>query len=174
VVGLLQLISLALDGFGLHPSVGLGRYWYGAKQLKGKTDIRFTYKPYPLDGTCNAALPQKGDGSRCTLAAFALCAEKLAGKGWDMHHWIFEKQEDIFSVTDAKKLLPEISHDLGIDAAQLSDCADSSEIYDQIKTSALEGDLAKVEGTPTIYMNGKKLPWGQFLLVLKEASNLIK
>lgn len=138
--------------------------------LKGKSDIHFTFKPYPLDGNCNSAISQKGDGSRCTLAAFTLCAEKIAKKGWDMHHWIFSRQEKIIPISDAKKLLPEIQNDLGLDQTQMSDCADSAEIYESIKKSAEEGSAAKVEGTPTIYMNGKKLPWGQFLEVLKQAS----
>lgn len=138
--------------------------------LKGRPDILFIYKPFPLDGNCNTGIPQKGDNSRCVLAAYALCAEKLSQKGWNMHHWIFERQEKLFSVTDAKTLLPEIQTDLGLDSAKMSECADSIEIYDIIKKSATEGAAANVEGTPTIYMNGKKLPWGQHLEVLKEAS----
>jgi len=138
--------------------------------LKGRPDIQFIFKPYPLDGNCNAAVSQKGDNSRCVLAAFTLCAEKIAKKGWDMHHWIFDRQEKLFAVSDPKTLLTDIHADLNIDPTQLSECADSSEIYDLIKKSTAEGALAQVEGTPTIYMNGKKLPWGQYLEVLKEAA----
>ena len=45
--------------------------------------VHFIYKPFPLDGTCNTSsqIP-KGDGSRCTLAAWTLCSEKLFKKGW--------------------------------------------------------------------------------------------
>lgn len=138
--------------------------------LKGKTDIHFTYKPYPLDGTCNEGVSYKGDGSRCQLAAYTLCAEKLAGLGWETHHWIFERQNELMDVTDASTLLPALQKDLGLDPAQMSDCASSTEIYENIRKSTQEGALAQVEGTPTIYMNGRKLPWGQFLEVLKEAA----
>ncbi len=137
--------------------------------LSGKTDIAFIFKPYPLDGTCNPALPQKGDNSRCVLAAFTLCAEKLSKKGWEMHHWIFAKQEHIIAETDAKRLLPQIEKELGLEAAKMSECADSNEIYELVKRSSEEGTAAKVEGTPTVYVNGKKLPWGQMLEVLKQA-----
>lgn len=138
--------------------------------LKGRSDILFIYKPFPLDGNCNDGIPQKGDNSRCTLAAFTLCAEKIEKKGWQMHHWIFEKQEQIFSLSDVKTLLPEIQAELGLDSARMAECADSSEIYSEIKKNAQEGSFAKVEGTPTIYMNGRKLPLGQYLEVLKQAS----
>ncbi len=44
--------------------------------------VRLIFKPFPLDGTCNAKpdMP-KGDGLRCTLAKAVLCAEKLNQKG---------------------------------------------------------------------------------------------
>lgn len=142
--------------------------------LKGKSDILFTYKPYPLDGNCNSFISQKGDNSRCLLSAYALCAEKIAQKGWDMHHWIFERQEKLFKITDAKSLLPEIENDLGLDKTQMSDCSESAEIFDAIQKSAQEGSLANIDGTPTIFMNGKKLPWGQVLEVLKQASDSIR
>lgn len=137
--------------------------------LSAHPDVNFIFKPYPLDGTCNEGLPQKGDGSRCTMAAFVLCAEKLAKKGFEVHHWLFENQEKLFPVTDAKTLVPEIEAKFGL--SKLADCADSSETFEEIKKSAAEGTAAQVEGTPTIYVNGKKLPWGQILEVLKQATS---
>jgi len=138
--------------------------------LKGRPDIQFIFKPYPLDGNCNDAISQKGDNSRCLLAAMTLCAEKIAKKGWEMHHWIFEKQEKLIPISDIKTQLTHIQNDLGLDSIQMLECADSAEIYDVIKKTASEGTAARVEGTPTIYLNGKKLPWGHYLEVLKQAS----
>lgn len=139
--------------------------------LKGKHDIQFTYKPYPLDGTCNDSISQRGDGSRCQLAALTLCAEKIAGKGWDTHHWIFERQSQLMNVSDAFTILPELQAEFALDPEQMQTCALSTEIHETIRRSAQEGALAQVEGTPTIYMNGRKLPWGQFLEVLKAAAS---
>ncbi|AGH95482.1 DsbA family protein [Pseudobdellovibrio exovorus] len=138
--------------------------------LKGKSDIHFTYKPYPLDGTCNDNVSFKGDGSRCLMAAYTLCAEKIAKKGWDVHHWLFENQRDIIDLTDATKLLPTFQKEYGLVPDEMTACADSTEIYEAIRKSAQEGAAAQVEGTPTIFMNGKKLPWGQFLDILKAAA----
>lgn len=142
--------------------------------LKGNPDVTFIYKPYPLDGTCNKALPSKGDGTRCTLAAWALCAEKEQQRGWDMHHWIFEKQEDLMQVTDLKPYLAEIEKDLKIDTQKLVACSESNETYELLNRSANEGTAAKVEGTPTVYVNGKKLSGGQILDVLKAAIQTLK
>jgi protein-disulfide isomerase len=138
--------------------------------LKGRKDVLFIYKPYPLDGTCNPNSSHKGDGSRCTLAGLALCAEKIAKKGWEMHHWIFAKQEELLRVADAKTLLPQIEKDLGLDPKQLGECSDSAEIFAEIKKSTEEGSVAKVEGTPAIYLNGKSLPRAHILEVLRKAT----
>jgi len=136
--------------------------------LKGNPDVTLIYKPYPLDGTCNKSMPSKGDGTRCTMAAWAICAEKQ-GHGWDMHHWLFDKQEELFQVTDLKTYFNEVEKDLKIDAKALAECSDSNETYELINRTATEGKMANVEGTPTIYLNNKKLPYGQVLDILKAA-----
>ena len=71
-------------------------------------------------------------------------------------------------------LLPNIEKDLQIDTKALSVCADTNEIFEEIKKSADEGNLAQVSGTPTIYVNGKKLPYGQIIDVLQTAVNEVK
>jgi protein-disulfide isomerase/uncharacterized membrane protein len=140
--------------------------------LKSRNDVRFIFKPFPLDGTCNTSEQmQKGDGSRCTLAAWTLCAEKIAQKGWDMHHWIFDKQEELSGVSDLSSYLPEIEKMFQIKPEALTACADSTETYDLIKKSSTEGNNALVSGTPTIYLNGKKLGYGHIMEVLKSAVN---
>jgi protein-disulfide isomerase/uncharacterized membrane protein len=137
--------------------------------LSTRNDVKFTFKPFPLDGTCNPNIQRKGDNSRCVFAAYTLCSEKLFQKGWEMNHWLFENQEKFFDVSDAKSILPQIADKFGFDTKTLESCADSAEIYDSIVKSTQEGVLANVEGTPTVYLNGKKLPWGQVLEVLKAA-----
>ncbi len=139
--------------------------------LKGQRNVLFIYKPYPLDGICNEKVPQKSDGSRCAFAGFTLCAEKIAKKGWDIHHWLFEKQEEFASVTDAKTLLPQIESKFGLDAKQMAECADSEEIFSEIKKSTEEGNRANVKGTPSIYINGKILQGAHILEVLKQATS---
>lgn len=137
--------------------------------LSTHPDILFVYKPFPLDGNCNPSINQKGDGSRCAFAALALCSEKLAGKGLEVTHWLFDNQEKFYPVTDAKTLLPEVQQMFGLDQKALGECADSAETYDLIKKSSDEGNRAGVDGTPTIYLNGKKLPWGHIPEVLNQA-----
>ena len=142
--------------------------------LKGNPSVTFIYKPFPLDGVCNKGIPSKGDGSRCVLAAWALCAEKTQKRGWDVHHWIFENQQELSAVTDLKPYLLELEKKLNIDTASLTQCSEASDTYDTLFRTSEEGAKAQVQGTPTIYMNGRKLPYGQFLDVLKAAAAEIK
>lgn len=143
--------------------------------LKGRNDVQFIFKPFPLDGTCNSNTEMhKGDGTRCTLAAWALCAEQIAQKGWDVHHWIYEKQEEISAVSDLNTLLPEIERQFQVKATDLKACADSSATYELLKKSSEEGNKAQVSGTPTIYLNGKKLNYGHVFQVLSGAVNEVE
>lgn len=138
--------------------------------LKGRPDVQFIFKPYPLDGSCNSneQIP-KGDGTRCTLAAWVICAEQLAQKGWEMQHWIFDNQEEFSLIRDLNTLLPDIQTKFQIKSENLRTCADSSATYDLLKKSSAEGNSAKVSGTPTIYLNGRKLEAGQVFQVLSAA-----
>ena len=137
--------------------------------LAGNKNVKMIFKPYPLDGVCNPHMGQKGDGSRCELAGWALCGEKLFSKGWDIHYWIFDHQEEMMRDSDLSSHLTAMGKELSIDTAQLKTCATSAETYDLIKKSADEGEAAKITGTPAIFVNGKKLEYGQFIDVLRGA-----
>ncbi|MBC7420688.1 MAG: thioredoxin domain-containing protein [Bdellovibrio sp.] len=143
--------------------------------LKANPDVHVIMKPYPLDGICNfeEKMP-KGDGSRCILAGYAMCAEKLSQKGWEVQEWLFSKQDEFIAATDLKPFLSDFSKQFGLDAVAIGACAESSETYDLLKKITAEGSKAQVSGTPTVYLNRKKLPYGNILEVLKTAVNEVK
>jgi len=140
--------------------------------LQGRKDIQFIFKPFPLDGNCNSSEQMtKGDGSRCTLAAWAICAEQINQKGAEVQHWIFERQDDLHGISDLNTLLPELQEKFQLKSDELRTCAESSLTYDLLKKSSAEGNAAQVSGTPTIYLNGKKLNSGHILQILTAAVN---
>jgi protein-disulfide isomerase len=55
----------------------------------------------------------------------------------------------------------------------LKACMESPETHEHILTQARLGKTANVEGTPTIYANGKKLPRGQLIPVLESTYQTI-
>lgn len=136
---------------------------------KSNPKLKIVFKPFPLDGTCNPNVSFKGDGSRCQMAGLALCAEQLAQKGWAVHDSFFKNQEQLSQVADVRPFFTELAGTLGMNAADVIKCSESTETYDIIRKLSEEAKAAKVEGTPSIYLDNKKLEHGQFLQVLSEA-----
>lgn len=133
-------------------------------------DVRLIFQTWPLDGECNSQISVT-TGLRCGLARLTFCAQKLdSTKSWKMIDWIFEKQE---TFKDDRALLEPTTKDaaaaLGFNGDELLACVNSDEAKTAIKQQADLGQSLKLSGTPTIFVNGKKLSAGQILPVLKGA-----
>ena len=140
-----------------------------AKFAKTQPKIKIIFKPFPLDGNCNPNVSFKGDGSRCQMAGLVLCAEKISQIGWAVHDDFFKNQEKLAQVADIKPYFIQLASTLNVSSEDIIKCSESAETYDTLRKLAEEAKLAKIEGTPTIFMNNKKLEHGQFLQVLTEA-----
>ncbi len=139
--------------------------------ISNTQNVKLIFKPFPLDGLCNNSVTQKGDGSRCQMAGLVLCAEKLFQKGWNVHDNLFENQESLMRITDLNAFIAEISSQFSMNGEELKACSTSEATYAEIKSIAAEGSTAQISGTPTIFLNNKKLDYGQFIEVLKTAIN---
>jgi protein-disulfide isomerase/uncharacterized membrane protein len=137
-------------------------------------DVKLVFKAFALDGVCNKSIPTKGNGVRCKLAAAVMCAEQQSQNGWKAHHWIFEKQDELHSVNDTKGTVQNLSKDLGLSAETLETCMNSDATQELLESMAQEGTAAKIQGTPTIFVNGKLLPRGQVLPVLEAVYQKLK
>ena len=135
-------------------------------------DARLIFAAWPLDGTCNTTIPS-GDGTRCALARSVYCAEK-EHKGWEAHDWIFEHQEIFTTLEALTQDLKKMADEEKLDYTALKSCMDSSEAKAAIEAGAKVGSDLKIEGTPSIFVNGKKLEFGQILPVLQKAYESIK
>ncbi|MFZ4403389.1 MAG: DsbA family protein [Pseudobdellovibrionaceae bacterium] len=140
---------------------------------KAHPDVKFVFKPFPLDGTCNKAIPN-GDGFSCQLAYLSLCAEKLGQKGWETHELIFDLQEEIHQSQNTEALTLQIAKTFKLNAEALKKCISEEDIQSLVRRTAAEGEAAKVQGTPAVFVNGKLLNGGQFLPVLEGAYKAIK
>lgn len=137
-------------------------------------DVKLNFKIFTLDGTCNKAIPTKGSGFRCKLGAGVMCAEQLSQKGWKAHHWIFERQDEFHQATDAKPIMEKMSRDLDLNLESLESCMNSDATQELLQSMAQEGASAHIQGTPTIFVNGKLLPRGQFLPVMEALYQKLK
>lgn len=143
-----------------------------------RNDVKVNFYSFPLDGTCNEAMGSGGDGISCFLAKAVYCAEKSYGKGWTLHDYFFDNQLEVNrqgTIDGVKELSKEKMAELFPDLNVLYSCVDSPEADAAIRAQAKLGENLGIRGTPTIYVNGKKIVWGTAMLpVLESAYSSLK
>lgn len=127
--------------------------------VKSHPDVELSFQAFPLDGACNPAIGQQGPGTSCYLAQVSHCAAKQ-GVPWATQKWIFENQRDLFNKDNAISKIKEQLPTLGLNEEELMSCVDAPETREIIRQQAKLGDEAGVTGTPSLYINGKKVPGG--------------
>jgi protein-disulfide isomerase len=105
-------------------------------------DVKRVYKQFPLTSIHPNALP----------ASKAAVAAGKQGKFWEMHKKLFDNQREL-SADNYKKWAQEI----GLDMAQFEKDMSAPDVQAQIDKEAQEARAADVTGTPTIFVNGKRL-----------------
>lgn len=142
-----------------------------------RPDVALIFKPYPLDGTCNAApvFKGQGDGISCRLAFAMQCSEKLDQKGWEMSSHIFDNQEEYLQLRNLELVDSKLCESgLVKDCEAFKVCMSADETRLSIQKMAEEGTQAGIRGTPAFFLNGKSLSGGQFLPILEEAERTLK
>jgi protein-disulfide isomerase len=75
---------------------------------------------------------------------------------WKYHDWIYDKQTEITPETYNAKLM-EWAGQSGLDAVQLGRCVESKATDAEVNRTEEMGRSLGVDGTPTLYLNGRKL-----------------
>lgn len=138
--------------------------------VKSHKDVKLNFYVFPLDGECNTAITQKS-GLSCYLAKAVFCANQQdSANAWKLHDLFFEHQVEVSSagsLEGIKKNASEYYSQLNLDAAKLDECINSTETHNAILEQGKAGVAANVQGTPTVFVNGKKLSRGQLIPVLE-------
>ena len=100
------------------------------------------YKQFPLTTIHPQAM----------LAAKAALAAGRQGKYWEMHDLLFENQRQL-----GPDKYTELAEKLALDVAQFQKDMESPEVLAQINHDMQDGKAADVTGTPTLFVNGKRL-----------------
>ena len=92
-------------------------------------------------------------------AAASAEAAGLQGKYWGMHDKIYETQNDWsnLSTTERTKFFDSLASELGIDIKKFDTDMASSFVSDKISYDIALGTKSSVSGTPSFFLNGKKL-----------------
>jgi protein-disulfide isomerase len=110
-------------------------------------DVQRVYKQYPLTSIHQNALP----------ASKAAVAAGKQGKFWEMHAKLFGNQREL-NPDNYKKWAEELK----LDVPRFEKDMASPEVQSQIDKEMQEARAAEVTGTPTIFVNGKRLQQRSF------------
>jgi protein-disulfide isomerase len=104
-------------------------------------DVRLIFKQFPLDIHSQAA-----------VAAEASLAAQAQGKFWEMHDRLYA---NFRSISKARILV--WAQEVGLDLTRFKTDLDSHKYVARITAEEKQGEDAGVVGTPSFYINGKKL-----------------
>lgn len=125
--------------------------------------VRVVFKNYPLASIHPWALPAAIDG-RCVY-------RQGNDAFWKFYDWIYENQDEITPDNLNMKVLDWAGKN-GIDTIQLGQCMDTKATEPEVKQSIAEARELDVPGTPTLFINGRKiggLAWPDLELVINKA-----
>ncbi|HVZ72536.1 MAG TPA: thioredoxin domain-containing protein [Polyangia bacterium] len=118
---------------------------------KGKIRVAFKNNPLPFH-------------DKAHLAAEAALAANEQGKFWEMHDKLFANQQAL-----DRPALEKYAEDLGLNMAKFRAALDSGKFKDRVDRETKEGGSFGVSGTPTFFINGKKLVGAQPVEAFKTA-----
>ena len=121
-----------------------------AKLFADFPQLRFIFQQFPLPATMHPWALK--------AAQYADCAGQMDKDAfWKYVDSIFENQGGIALATADDKL-KELATGVGLDAQKISTCAASPETDARIKKSQALGATLEVNETPTVFINGRRVP----------------
>ncbi len=115
----------------------------------GPARLRLVFREFPLVPTHVHAL----------AAARASEAAALQGKFWEMHDLIYEHQKDWHEAFDVRPIFEGYAKTIGLDVAQFQRDNTSEIVERRIFLDGKRGHSLGVQGTPTIFLNGREVPF---------------
>ena len=129
-----------------------------------KDTLKMSYRHFPLTQIHRNAL----------ISAKASEAASLQGKFWEMHDILYDKQDEWSNSLNARDFMFTYATTLGLNATKFKTDLDSKAVEEKILAELKEGTRLGVQGTPTFFLNGKKLEnvtdLASFNKAIKEAS----
>ena len=112
-------------------------------KYKGKVRIAFKHLPLPFH-------------DKAQLAAEASMAANEQGKFWEYHDKLFANQQAL-----DRPSLEKYAQELGLNMAKFKAALDSGKYKKKVEDDAKQGAAVGASGTPTFFVNGKKLVGAQ-------------
>lgn len=131
--------------------------------------VRFVYKDLPLT--------QLGHDQAIPMAKAAHCAGEQ-DRYWDLHDKLYDEQQEISPRGTAKfsgEKIPQWADEIGLNMNAFNECMRSDRYNSQIQEDLSEAQAVGASGTPTFFINGKKVvgaqPYQAFQQVIEAELN---
>src|SRR6185503_17343449 len=111
--------------------------------------LQVTFREFPLVPTHQHAL----------AAASAAEAAGLQGKFWEMHHIIYDNQNNWKKEFDVRPIFEGYAKQIGVDVERFKRDVDSEAVANRIMQDGKRGHSMGVKGTPTVFINGREVPF---------------
>lgn len=122
----------------------------------------FIYRHFPLVTIHKNAL----------AASYASEAAGNQGQFYEMVDILFERQADWENANNAREIFTGYAQELGLDTAQFEQDMESDAVVQKVQADQQSGTAVGVAGTPTFYLNGRRVRPGsveEFSALIKEA-----
>jgi protein-disulfide isomerase len=125
-----------------HPILHQMREEFGDK-------LQITFREFPLVPTHQHAL----------AAASAAEAAGLQGKFWEMHDLLYEHQNDWKKEFDVRPIYEGYAKQIGLDVDRYKRDMNGDLVAQRIFADGKRGHSLGVKGTPTVFVNGREVPF---------------
>lgn len=97
-------------------------------------------------------------------AARAAEAAGLQGKFWEMHDMLYENQSAWHNAADVGPLFEQYAMTIGLDLERFKQDTAGQVVDQRIRLDRERGNWIGVEGTPTVFLNGREVPFESLTL----------
>ena len=111
-------------------------------------EIRFVYKDFPLTTIHPWAMTASIAG-QCT-------AQQNSASFWKIHDIIFDSQ-DLITPSNVWEKMTDFANQIGLNAESFRACMANPDTTHEIEKTTAEGQELNVTGTPTIFVNGRRI-----------------
>lgn len=120
------------------------------KEVKG---IKVIHKNLPLDNECNKTITTPFHIGSCMLSRYAIAAEDQ-GHFWEMNSLLFDHQPKVEDKGLTEDDVLKLAKSIGLDTTKLKEDANSAETKERISNDIDSSINLKINGTPTMVING--------------------
>ena len=111
--------------------------------------LQITFREFPLAPAHQHAI----------AAASAAEAAGLQGKFWEMHDLLYENQKTWHEAFDVRPIFEGFAKQIGLDMNRYQNDLNSDQVAERILNDGKRGHSMGVKGTPTVFLNGREVPF---------------